>query len=160
MCWAAIVDGRVLPLVWFETGESVNGQRYLNLLQQSLWPEVRHIATRREYWYQQDGAPCHCSNECLNFLHGKFPDRLISRRSEHAWPAHSPDLSPLDYWFWGAIESVIYIQKPNSIPALKRMVNEAARAISEDEVRRAVANFNRRVRFCASHNGGYFEAEI
>ena len=63
MCWAAIVDGRVLRLVWFEKGESVNGQRYLDLLQQSLWPEVRHIVTRREYWYQQDGAPSHCSNQ-------------------------------------------------------------------------------------------------
>ena len=66
MCWAAIVDGPVSRLVWFEEGESVNGQGYLDLLQQSFWPEVRHKATRREYWNQQDGAPCHCSNECLN----------------------------------------------------------------------------------------------
>ena len=56
MCWAAIVDGWVLLLVWFEKGEYVNGQRYLDLWQQSLWLEVRHIAIRREYWYQQDGA--------------------------------------------------------------------------------------------------------
>ena len=81
MCLAAIVGERVLRLVLFEKRESVNGQRYLDLLQQCLWPEVRHIATRREYWYQQDGAPCHCSNEWLNFLHGKFLDRLISRRT-------------------------------------------------------------------------------
>ena len=49
MCWAAIADVRLLRLVWFEKDESVNGQRYLDLLQQSLYPVVRHIATRREY---------------------------------------------------------------------------------------------------------------
>ena len=81
MCWVAIVDGLVLRPGWFEKGEFVNEQRYLDLLQQSLWPEVRHIATRREYWYQQDCVPCHRSNECLNFLHEKFPDRSISHRT-------------------------------------------------------------------------------
>ena len=118
------------------------------MLQQSLWPEVRHIATRREYWYQQDGAPCHCSNECLNFLHGKFPDRLISRRTEHALPAHSPDLR------------LIHLQKPNSIPALKRLINEAAKDISENAVRRAVANYNHRVHLRIRSNGAHFEAEM
>ena len=159
MCWVAIVDGRVLLLVWFEKGESVNGQRCLNLLQQSLWPEVRHITTRREHWYQQDGAPCR-SNECLNFLHGKLPDKLISRRTEHAWPAFSPDISPLDYWFWGAMYGLIHLKKTNGIPALKRLINEAAREISENAVRRAVANFNRRVYLCIRNNCVHFEAEM
>ena len=41
--------------------------------------------------------------------------------------AHGPALSPLDYWFWGAMDRLIYLQKPNGIPALKRLINEAAR---------------------------------
>ena len=45
---------------------------------------------------------------------------------------HSPDLSPMDYWFWGAMDKLIHPQKPNSIPALKRLINEAAREISEN----------------------------
>ena len=57
--------------------------------------------------------------------------------------AHSPDLSPFYYWFWGAMNRLIHLQRPNSIPALKRLINEAAREINENAVRRAVANFNR-----------------
>ena len=30
MAWAGIVDGRILPIVWFKPGESVNFQIYLN----------------------------------------------------------------------------------------------------------------------------------
>jgi len=49
--------------------------------------------------YQQDGATSHCSNALLEYLHRYFTgDRLISRRANHPWPAHSPDLSRLDYF--------------------------------------------------------------
>ena len=49
--------------------------------------------------YQQDGATPHCSNVSLEFLQRYFPgDRLISRCTDNAWPAHSPDLSPVDYF--------------------------------------------------------------
>ena len=44
--------------------------------------------------------------------------------------AHSPYISPLDFWFWGAMDRLIHLQKLNSILALKRLINEAARDIS------------------------------
>ena len=48
--------------------------------------------------------------------------------------AHSHDLSSLDYWFWGAMDRLIHPPKLNSIPAFKRLINEAARGISENAV--------------------------
>ena len=74
--------------------------------------------------------------------------------------AHSPDLSPLEYWFWGAMDRLIHLQKPNSVPALKRLINEAAREICGNSVRRAVANFNRRVRLHIRNNVAHFEDEM
>ena len=73
--------------------------------------------------------------------------------------AHSPGLSPLDYWFWSAMDRLIYLQKPNSIPALEKLINETER-INEYSVRRAVANFNCRVHLCIRNNGAHFEAEM
>ena len=55
---------------------------------------------------------------------------------------------------------VYNFQKPNSIPALKKLINEAAREISENALRRAVANFNCRVHLCIRNNGAHFEAEM
>ncbi|QQP52245.1 Hypothetical protein FKW44_004336 [Caligus rogercresseyi] len=31
--------------------------------------------------------------------------RKISRRTENLWPAHSPDLIPLDFNFWAAAQA-------------------------------------------------------
>ena len=57
MAWTGIVDGRCLPVVWFQG--SVNGEVYLDLLQNTMWPSVRGQATRKQYWFIQDGAPSH-----------------------------------------------------------------------------------------------------
>jgi hypothetical protein len=90
----------------------------------------------------------------------KTADRLISRRTEYAWPAHSPDLRPLDYWFWGEMDRLIHLRKPNDIPVLKKIIDEAANQMSEEKVRRAVSNFHRRVHLCTQNNGAHFEAEM
>ena len=107
MAWAGIVNGRVLLIFWFPKNISVNSENYLKLLQDELWPSVQEEAHNEGYFFQQDGAPPHCARACLDFLSEKFPDRVISRRTETPWPACSPDLSPLDFWFWGDMEQKI-----------------------------------------------------
>ena len=102
-----VFDGRVLQIHWFEENGicvSVNGDSYLDMMKSFVWPSVSRTAKRKKFWFQQDGAPCHCTNRCLQFLNDKFENRVISHRSEFIWPAHSPDLNPLDYWFWGQVE--------------------------------------------------------
>jgi len=48
--------------------------------------------------YQQDGTTPHCSNVSLEFLQWYFPgDRLISRRTDNPWPAHSPALQTISF---------------------------------------------------------------
>ena len=43
---------------------------------------------------------------------------------------------------------------------MKRLINESAREMSKNEVRRAVVNFNRIVHVSIRNNGAYFEAEM
>ena len=47
--WTGIVDGRCYPLFWFQG--SVNGEVYLDLLQNSMWPSVRALSTKKQHWY-------------------------------------------------------------------------------------------------------------
>ena len=99
MAWVGIVDGRILPVVWFQG--SVNSKVYLEqVLKNTVWQSVKNLATRIQYWFQQDGASCHVTAECLDFLHAKFGERIISRSTIHHWPPYSPDLSPLDFSVW------------------------------------------------------------
>ena len=67
MCWAGFVDGACLPIVWFEG--SVNHNVYLEkVLKEAVWNSVKSTATRKQIWFQQDGASCHVTPACLDFL--------------------------------------------------------------------------------------------
>ena len=76
MCWVGTVDGRCLPVVWFEG--SVDSKVYLErVLKGAVWPSVRGVATRKQYWFQQDGASCHVTEECLDFIESKFGGQVM-----------------------------------------------------------------------------------
>lgn len=50
---------------------------------------------------QQDGATCHTSLETLD----AFKTASISIIPPKHWPPNSPDLNPLDYFFWNEVET-------------------------------------------------------
>ena len=52
----------------------------------------------------------------------------------HAWPAKSPDLSCLDFWFRGAAKQEVSKSRPSTINELKLFVNMFAAELSEDAV--------------------------
>ena len=98
MCWAGIINGEMI-FHWFSDWESLNGASYLEMLEDVVWHRFRTVATRRSYWFQQDGATPHTTLRTRALLQEKF--RVISRLTTHIWPVKSPDLSPLDFYFWG-----------------------------------------------------------
>jgi len=55
----------------------------------------------------------------------KFCGRAISRKAENPWPARSPDLNPLDYWFWGQMQQIVYGKSPSNLEDMKKIVNNA-----------------------------------
>ena len=54
-----------------------------------------------------------------------FEDRIISRRADVVWPPWSCDLTPLDYYLWGAVKDKCYANKQETIDALKDNIREA-----------------------------------
>ena len=121
MIFVAIVEGKI-PLVHAFIDKrggkiSVNVDCYLKLLQDRVWPLFRSYAKLRNLCWMQDGAPPQCTNVAKSFLKEKFWGSVISRGTEFFWPAHSPDLNPLDFHFWAAAQKQVYLQKPESIAA-------------------------------------------
>lgn len=155
MAWVGIVDGRCLPVHWFVG--SVNGESYLEMLQTVMWPAVESVANEKNFWFQQDGAPCHVSGDVMTFLRSKFGERIISRRSAHHWPASSPDLSCLDFSFWSQTLDEVVEKEPQTLEELKRVVEEFAANIAEDVLRRMARHTRRRAELCVRERGGYFE---
>ncbi|GFV85939.1 DUF4817 domain-containing protein [Trichonephila clavipes] len=82
----------------------------------------------QELWFQQDGATCHTARATIDLLKDTFDDRLISRFGPVNWPPRPCDLTPLDYFLWGYVKSLIYADKPQTLDHL------------EDNIRRVIAD--------------------
>ncbi|GFY09567.1 hypothetical protein TNCV_4322451 [Trichonephila clavipes] len=73
----------------------------------------------QELWFQQDGATCHTARATIDLLKDTFGDRLISRFGPVNWPPRSCDLTPLDYFLWGYVKSLVYADKPQTLDHLE-----------------------------------------
>ena len=73
MIFIAIVDGKVSIVHAFiaENGrrKSVNGDCYLKLLRENVWPTFHSYTTRQSLF---DGTPAHCTTAGKEFLVAKF----------------------------------------------------------------------------------------
>ncbi|GFX45222.1 DUF4817 domain-containing protein [Trichonephila clavipes] len=69
----------------------------------------------------------HKSRATIDLLKDTFGDRLISRFGPVNWPSRSSDLTPLDYFLWGYVKSLVYADKSQTLDHL------------EDNIRRVVA---------------------
>ena len=156
MCWAAMVDSTMI-IHWFEGSKSVTGDTYLEMLKEVVWPKVRAVATKKNYYFQQDGATVQTTKAVRKFLAEKFGPRVISRLTDTIWPAKSPDLSPLDFWFWGvAMEEVRRVQ-PDTMEELKQIVEEFAEAMEKESIHNAAEGVLTRSKVCLKMGGGAFE---
>ncbi|GFS73321.1 hypothetical protein TNCV_4712011 [Trichonephila clavipes] len=73
----------------------------------------------QELWFK-DGATCHTARATIDLLKDTFGDRLISRFGPVNWPPRSCDLTPLDYFLWGYVKSLVYADKPQTFDHLGR----------------------------------------
>jgi hypothetical protein len=93
----------------------------------------------------------------LELLREFFDDCIISNRTEREWPPKSPDLNPLDFWFWGRIEAEMGKTPPVTLTELRRMVENAEAALPEEEIRWAAQAVKCRAHSCFEADRGHFE---
>ncbi|GFV62155.1 transposase [Trichonephila clavipes] len=106
---------------------TVNGDRYRAMITNFFIPELNNHDVQ-ELWFQQDGATCHTARATIDLLKDSFGDRLISRFGPVNWPPRSCYLTPLDYFLWGYVKSLVYADKPQTLDHL------------EDNIRRVIAD--------------------
>ena len=87
-----------------------------------------HKNWREGFWehlVSTDDATCHTAEALLDVLHPIFEDRIISSRADVLWPPRNCNLTPLDYYLWGAVKDKCYADKPETIDALRDNIREA-----------------------------------
>lgn len=161
--WAGIINNQIIGPYFFN--ETLNGERYLEFLNNFLVPTLKRLfpdndnpdQIDRNIWYQQDGAPPHFAVEVRAYLNEVFPNRWIGRRGAIEWPARSPDMTPLDYFLWGYLKSKVYVNRPNNIESLKIKIREEIEHITPETIQDVVENFQQRLYYCQETNGYQFE---
>jgi hypothetical protein len=82
--------------------------------------------------FQQDGAPAHYADIVTEFLDETFQRRWIGRGEWKQWPLLSPDLTPLDFYFWEFVKQTVYSARIHNIQHWKQRIREAAASVSPD----------------------------
>ncbi|GFS94708.1 uncharacterized protein TNCV_4456221 [Trichonephila clavipes] len=119
--WCALWAGGIIGPYSFKNDEghnvTVNGDRYRAMITNFFLPELNNHNVQ-ELWFQQDGATCHTARTTIDLLKDTFGDRPISRFGPVNWPPRSCDLTPLDYFLWGYVKSLVYADKPQTLEHL------------------------------------------
>ena len=66
------------------------------------------LGVRQRMWFQHDRAPVHNAVNARRHLNEVFGNRWIGRNGPVSWPARSPDLTPLDFYLWGHMKTLVY----------------------------------------------------
>jgi hypothetical protein len=82
-------------------------------------------------WFQYDGAPAHCTNVVFEYLDETFEYRRFGRGGQITWPPHSPDLTPLDFFLCGYMQSQVYETPVETQHDLVARIQVAAGTIRE-----------------------------
>ena len=89
-----------MPQRFVFEGLRLNSDDYVELLITVVKPWITRVANGRSYVWQQDSTPCHTSGKSQQWLSSNFCDF----NSPNVWPPNSPDVNPMDYYVWDAVE--------------------------------------------------------
>jgi hypothetical protein len=156
--WCGVIDDKILgPFVF---NENLTGDAYAHFLKNNLPVLLEDVPlqTRLQMIYQHDGATPHFSLVARQHLNANFLN-WIGRGGPINWPPRSPDLTPLDYFIWGHMKTIVYQQKVDTKEELLIRIQNATEFIRNDPemIRRATGNMLRRAECCVHCEGRNFE---
>lgn len=156
--WCALWAGGIIGPYFFKNdggqNVTVNGDRYRAMITNFFIPELNNHDVQ-EMWFQQDGATCHTARATIDLLKDTFGDRLISRFGPVNWPPRSCDLTPLDYFLWGYVKSLVYAVKPQTLDHLEDNIRRIIADIRPQMLEKVIENWTSRLDYIRASRGGH-----
>ncbi|GFY35557.1 DDE_3 domain-containing protein [Trichonephila clavipes] len=154
--WCALWAGGIIGPYFFKNDEghnvTVNGDWYRAMITNFFIPELNNHDVQ-ELWFQQDGATCHTARATIDLLKDTFGDRLISPFGPVNWPPRSCDLTPLDYFLWGYVKSLVYADKPQTLDHLEDNIRRVIADIRRQMLEKVIENWTSRLDYIRASRG-------
>jgi hypothetical protein len=148
--WVAISSRHIVGPLFFE--ETVNIKCYCSMLHDFIGLLEEDEITCS--WFQQDGATAHTANNSMKLLNEIFGEHVISR---NLWPPYLPDLTPPEFYLWGAAKSAVYCDRPRMFNELKTAITAYIRSIFQADLQKVFANKIKWVQGCIDTHGHHFQ---
>jgi hypothetical protein len=73
------------------------------------------------------------------------------------YPPRSPDLTPLDFFLWAALNNAVYTSTPRTLQDLRRETETACSAVTLATIQNICQSVARCCQQCIAAGGGHFE---
>lgn len=159
--WAGIIGNYVIGPHFFHG--HLTGEMYLEFLQNELNELLETLPAHYDQgriWFQQDGAPAHYSQAVRHYLDNRFRNRWIGRGGPVQWPPRSPDLTKMDFFFWGYVKEKVYQVAPTTRENMQLKIREVFQTITPDMLEKVSDSFLKRIDACARNLGGHIEHSL
>lgn len=140
--------------------QNLTGAIYLQFLQNELSEVLDEmpLCVRNKLWFQLDGAPVHNTIVVRNCLNQMFRGKVIGPGFDFHWPPRSPDLTPLDFFFWGYLKNKVYKNRPfRDIDHLENIIRHCISEINPDFISNAVRHVSKQTEICIEREGRHTE---
>ena len=84
-----------------------------------------------------------------------FENRIIIQNSDVNWPLRSSDLTPLNYFLWGAVKDKCYANRPKTIEALKHEIEVAIHGVEAQTIENVLKNWVNRMGYSKDSRGSH-----
>ena len=155
--WCGILGDRIIGPYFFD--QALTGNRFLEFLTNQLPVLLENIPleTRRDMFLQLDGCPAHFSINVREHLNRVYANRWIGRGSLFPWPPRSPDLTVMDFYFWGRIKDLVFRNPPTTRENMRNRIQNAIHQLPRAEVQAAVFSTHAKLQQCVEQDGKHFE---
>jgi hypothetical protein len=141
-------------VVFVEPGAKINSAYYCeNVLENGLFPRIRAVCGHHNWILLQDGAPSHRAASTLCFLE----QENVQFIEPTMWPPNSPDLNPVDYSVWGALQERVYKHQIRDLAHLREIIALEWANLSMRFITKCIDEWRKRLLCVLQQHGGHIE---
>lgn len=159
--WCAISEKGIIGPVFLD--QTINGERYKQMLVKDFIPFAQGMGAVDRFWFMQDGALPHRTNDVFKLLNEHFDGRVLGLGYPNKfaggldWAPYSPDLNPCDFFLWGYLKDKVYRNKPGNLTELKAAITLEINNIGQEMIQNVIRGFESRLHAVVEREGAHIE---